>query len=85
MRFRNDELLFKNSVSLKEIADETASENKAMVSMTGQFVVDSRTTKLATLIATVYLPASLLTVSSPPYSGFYMTKLISIVKTTVVL
>ncbi|KAF8541202.1 hypothetical protein BDD12DRAFT_529067 [Trichophaea hybrida] len=61
MDFRNDELLRVNSVSLKELADETARENKAMLTIARKSKADSRTVKIATLIATIYLPISLVT------------------------
>jgi hypothetical protein len=63
MDFRNDELLRVNSNSLKEIADETASENKTMVSLASKSRADSRTMRIATLIGTIYASISLVTVS----------------------
>jgi len=63
MDFRNDELLHVNSDSLKEIANETARENKAMLIIARKSKADSKTMKIATLIATIYLPVSLVTVS----------------------
>ncbi|KAF8245659.1 hypothetical protein K440DRAFT_662644 [Wilcoxina mikolae CBS 423.85] len=61
MDFRNDELLRANSISLKELAHETARENKAMLTIACKSKADSRTMKIATLIATIYLPISLVT------------------------
>jgi Mg2+ and Co2+ transporter CorA len=63
MDFRNDELLRANSISLKEIANETARENKAMLIIARKSKADSRMMKIATLIGTIYLPLSLVTVS----------------------
>ncbi|KAF8526173.1 hypothetical protein BDD12DRAFT_985012 [Trichophaea hybrida] len=59
MDFRNDELLRVNSYSLKDVAKETASENKAMVTIAKQSLSDSRMVKITTVIATIYLPLSL--------------------------
>jgi len=63
MDFRNDELLRVNSNSLKEIADETAFENKTMVSLASKSSADLRTMRIATLIGTIYASISLVTVS----------------------
>lgn len=62
MDFRNDEQLEENSRTMKSLASETVLENRAMVTIANQTMADSRTMKIATVIATIYLPASLVTV-----------------------
>jgi hypothetical protein len=63
MDFRNDELLRENSAALKRVAEQTATENKSLVHISSQSASDSRTMRIATVIAMVYLPASLSMVS----------------------
>ncbi|KAI5846857.1 hypothetical protein BZA05DRAFT_405670 [Tricharina praecox] len=56
--FQNDELRQANSNSLKSLASQTVSENKAMVTIAEKTKAHSRMMAVATLIATIYLPAS---------------------------
>ena len=67
MDFRNDELLRANGISLKELADKSAQENEAMLAIARKAKADSRTMKIASLVATVYLPLTAATVCSLPY------------------
>lgn len=65
MDFRHDELVRQNGDSLRLISEQTASDNKNMVAVAHEAAADSRTMKIATIIAMIYLPASLVAVSSP--------------------
>lgn len=59
MDFRHDELVRQNGDSLRLISEQTASDNKNMVAVAHEAAADSRTMKIATIIAMIYLPASL--------------------------
>ena len=65
MDFRNDELVRENSNSLRALAGDTVSGNRALVTIAVQSMADSRIIKIATMIGVIYLPASLVTVSIP--------------------
>ena len=62
MDYRNDELLRANGTSLKDLADKTAHENGAMLAIARKAKADSQTMKIATLLATIYLPIIVVTV-----------------------
>ena len=66
MDFRNDELLRKNGTSLKDLANKTANENKAMLAITRKAKADSRMMKIATLVAAVFLPLTVVVVCYLP-------------------
>lgn len=59
LHLRNQELLVNNGAILTQLGQTTASESKALSTMTKYTVKDSRTTRIATVMATVYLPATL--------------------------
>jgi hypothetical protein len=61
---RTDELLHQNGLSLKELAFEGSSENKHLLEIGRKTQRDSRTMRVATTVATFYLPASLVAVST---------------------
>ena len=65
--FRNDELLRANGDSLRELADQTVKENKAMLALARRAKADLRTMRIATLVATVFQPITVITVCSLPY------------------
>ena len=67
MDFRNDELLRANGISLKELAEKTAHENEAMLAMAGKVKTNSKTIKIATVVATIYLSITAVTVCFLPY------------------
>ncbi|KAA8903439.1 hypothetical protein FN846DRAFT_908089 [Sphaerosporella brunnea] len=69
MDFRNDELLQENTDSMRVLAGETVSENKAMVTIANKSAADSRTVTIATVIALIYVPVSLVT-------SFFSTSLV---------
>jgi hypothetical protein len=62
LAFRGQEVLVKNGVSLAELAQAAAKDNKALAKMTDKTQKDSRTMRIATVIAMVYLPANLVVV-----------------------
>lgn len=68
MDLRNDSLIRTDTLSSIELAGRSVTENRAMVNIASQTAMDSHVTKIASLIALVYLPASLVTVSSPNQS-----------------
>ncbi|ETS86983.1 hypothetical protein PFICI_00811 [Pestalotiopsis fici W106-1] len=59
LKFRGQELLHDNGVRLAQIAQADSVENKTMLSLADKTAQDSRTMRIATLIAMVYLPANL--------------------------
>jgi len=63
MDLRNNELLA-NNTSWRDIAKASASEQ--MISIANKSKADSQKITVCTLIAVIYLPISLVTVSVPP-------------------
>ena len=61
--YRNDEVVHENIFSLKDFASIASGESKSMLYVTQHARNDSRVMEVASLIAMVYLPASLITVS----------------------
>lgn len=58
-----------NGLGLKEIALMNAAETKVMISLASQSSQDSRTMRIATVIAMFYLPANLVMVHYPTRSS----------------
>lgn len=67
---KSNEALNKNSDVMRELAVAAKSENELMAILAGRAQRDSRTIKILTVIALVYLPASLVAVSSMPFLQF---------------
>ena len=63
LRFRDQELLYDNGLSLTRIGQADALEKKFMVVLADKNARDSRTVRIATVIAILYLPANLVMVS----------------------
>ncbi|RSL90267.1 hypothetical protein CEP52_014631 [Fusarium oligoseptatum] len=59
LKSQGQELLHSNGLKLAEIARQDSAETKAMVSITDKTYQDSRTTRIMTVIALIYLPANL--------------------------
>ncbi|RSL87294.1 hypothetical protein CEP51_002284 [Fusarium floridanum] len=59
LKSQAQELLHSNGLKLAEIARQDSAETKAMVSITDKTYQDSRTTRIMTVIALIYLPANL--------------------------
>ena len=55
-------MLIKNGVSLAQLAQRGTADNKALAITTNKTQKDSRTMRIATIIAMVYLPANLVVV-----------------------
>jgi hypothetical protein len=62
LQFRNDELRERNSLALRQIATETRNENEIMTKHAENSVRDSKLLKALTMLATMYLPATLFAV-----------------------
>ncbi|PQE23801.1 Mg2+ transporter -like Zinc transport protein [Rutstroemia sp. NJR-2017a BBW] len=60
LRLRNQAAILRNEQTLQEIARQSQSENAAMARLAQQSAQDSRFLKALTVLATLYLPASLL-------------------------
>jgi len=58
---KNQDILIKNGVSLARLAQLGAADNRVMVRMADKTRQDSRTMRIATIVAIVYLPANLVT------------------------
>ncbi|KAL2038549.1 hypothetical protein N7G274_008596 [Stereocaulon virgatum] len=58
LRFRDQELLYENGIKLAQIAQSNALVNKIMVMLATNTAGDSRTMRIATIVALFYLPAS---------------------------
>ena len=71
--YRNDALVHDNGVSLKGLALKASSESNWMLCIAEQARYDSRTMRVASFIALIYLPASLVSVGSA-YDPFSRTK-----------
>ncbi|KAL8794048.1 MAG: hypothetical protein Q9195_003348 [Heterodermia aff. obscurata] len=63
LELRNQEVHQKNSAQLQRIAEDEAKETKIMSELATGTYEDSRATRVATVIALIYLPASLVLVS----------------------
>jgi hypothetical protein len=70
LEYRNDELIIwnskamhKSSESMREIAMAAKAENRAVALLLAKAQKDSRTVKILTFVAMLYLPASLIAVS----------------------
>ncbi|KAL8998433.1 MAG: hypothetical protein Q9188_006097 [Gyalolechia gomerana] len=59
LRFRDQELLYDNGLSLARIGQADVLERKTMVVLADGTARDSRTVRIATVIAILYLPANL--------------------------
>ncbi|KAI6780597.1 uncharacterized protein J7T54_008515 [Emericellopsis cladophorae] len=59
INFRNQGILASNGAQLHRLAEDNALETKAMAEMGQRTCTDSRTTRIATIIALIYLPANL--------------------------
>ncbi|KIW71206.1 hypothetical protein, variant 1 [Phialophora macrospora] len=59
LQFRNEELFNKTSIQLQQIAENDSQETKAMAEISKWTYTDSRTVRIATVIALIYLPANL--------------------------
>lgn len=64
LEFRNQEILHKQNAHLQRIAEQEAQEAKAMAELTTWMYNDSRATRIATIIAMIYLPANIVFVST---------------------
>lgn len=65
LTFRGQELQHENSLKLTQLAQADAVENKDMAILADLTYRDSRTMRIATMIAMFYLPANLVMVCSP--------------------
>lgn len=63
LNFRNQELVSNNGLHLSQIAETNQKDSRIMVDIAQSSSRDSQTTRIATLIAMMYLPASLILVS----------------------
>jgi hypothetical protein len=63
---RNQEIFNGNSAQLHRISENNAKETQLMADIAKRTYSDSRTVRIATIIALIYLPANLVTVSHPP-------------------
>ncbi|KAJ6439091.1 reverse transcriptase [Purpureocillium lavendulum] len=59
INFRNQGILASNAAQLHRIAEDNALETKAMAEIGQRTCTDSRTMRIATIIALIYLPANL--------------------------
>ena len=62
LRFRDQELIYDNGLHLARIGQADASEKKIMVVLADSTARDSKTVRIATMIAMLYLPANLVMV-----------------------
>lgn len=65
LTFRGQELQHENSLKLTQLAQADSVENKDMAILADLTYRDSRTMRIATVIAMFYLPANLVMVRSP--------------------
>lgn len=63
LNLRGQELSVHNGQSLAQIAQGQLEENRHMKTMTDKMYEDSRTVRIATIVAMFYLPATLVLVS----------------------
>lgn len=76
LAFSNQELLIRNGVSLEQLARAAATDNKVLAVMTDKTQKDSRTMRIATIVAMFYLPVNLVVVLDPFVSPLPHFKLI---------
>lgn len=62
LKFHGQELMQLNGARLTQIVQADSAENKVIVSLADATARDSRTMRIATVIAMVYLPANLMMV-----------------------
>ncbi|KAI1323142.1 hypothetical protein F5Y16DRAFT_352757 [Xylariaceae sp. FL0255] len=60
----SQDLIHQNAIKLSEIAEMDSRENKIMISISNKMYRDSRTMRIATVVAMLYLPANLVLVST---------------------
>lgn len=82
LKFRHQEALQRNSTQLQQIAENEVQESKLMSEVAIWTYNDSRTTRIATVIALVYLPASLVLVSDPRLLSFFISCFCLLLKNT---
>ena len=63
LSYRNEDMLVKSSDAMRQIALAAKAENELMSTLIGESRKDSRTVKILTYTALIYLPASLVAVS----------------------
>jgi len=63
LEFRNQEVMKANGIQLQKIAENDSEGKKAVADIAQWTYNDSRTMRIATVIAMLYLPASLVLVS----------------------
>lgn len=63
--FRNQDMLKSNGIHLHRIAEDNSRETQAMADTAKHTYNDSRTMRIATVIALIYLPANLVLVRVP--------------------
>lgn len=66
LSFCNQETLVRNGVSLAQLARAGADDNRALATIADKTWKDSRTVRITTIIAIIYLPANLVTVRDHP-------------------
>jgi hypothetical protein len=66
LKYHGQELLHNNGLKLTQIAQNDSSDTKTMACLAEKTYQDSRTTRIATVIAMFYLPANLVTVCLRP-------------------
>ena len=62
LRFRDQESLYDNGIHLARMAQQDGFEKKLMVKLADNTARDSRTMRIATVVAIIYLPANLVMV-----------------------
>ena len=76
LEFRNQKTLQKTNAQLQRIAEHEAQETKAMSEITTLTYKDSRTSRIATVIALIYLPVSIVLVSESFLRGATVNNLL---------
>ncbi len=61
---KNQDILIRNGVALSQLAQLAAADNRVIMRMADKTRQDSRTMRIATIVAIVYLPANLVMVRS---------------------
>lgn len=69
LKLYGQELMYHNGMKLTQIAQADSVETKVMVSLANQTSQDSRTMRIATVVAMFYLPANLVTVLPTSFSS----------------
>jgi dUTPase len=70
--FRNQDLLAENGAQLHRIAESNSREARLMADTANLVYKDSRTMRIATTIALIYLPANLVMVCTP--ASYFLMK-----------